>query len=60
MGQVYPQKLTAKVKNIYLDVIKTLLITVAKVRPNLTNIRYTYYDCLAQMWMTKVSMSQLV
>ena len=60
MGQVHPQKLTAKINKVHLDVIKNLLIMLARVRPNLTNIWQAYYVYLAQLSITKVPMSQLV
>ena len=40
--------------------IKNLLIMLARVRPNLTKIWYTYYVYLAQMCITKILMSKLV
>ncbi len=38
ISQVHSQNLTAKTKKVYLNVIKNLLIMLACVRPNLTNI----------------------
>ncbi len=60
MGQVYSQKLTAKIKQVYLDMIKNLLIMLTPARSHLTKIWYAYYLFLAQMWIMKASMSQLV